>query len=191
MGSHVKNSDATRERIFEAATAEFAAHGIAGARVDRIAKNAAGNKNLIYMYFGSKERLFTTVLERHLKDVYDSVPFTPEDLPDYAARLFDFSMEHPDLIRLLAWFGLEQREEWPIEPRASVDTKLKGLGKAQREGWIKRDFTPAFLLTLVIALSSAWTANPLGLFIDPDAPKHRAAIRKAVARAVERICRPG
>jgi len=157
--------------------------------VDRIAKNAAGNKNLIYVYFGSKEKLFATVLERHLKDVYETIPFTPEDLPGYAARLFDFSMNHPDLMRLLTWFGLEQREEWPVEPGANFDIKLKGIAKAQREGVIAEEFTPAFLLTFVIALSSAWTAvNPFGPAIDPEALKPRAAIRKAVAGAVERLC---
>jgi hypothetical protein len=49
----------------------------------------------------------------------------------------------------------------------------------------------AFLLTFVIALSSAWTrVNPFGLSTDPDALKHRAAIPKAVAEAVERLCQP-
>jgi len=186
----VKSSEATRERIMQAATVEFAAYGIAGARVDRIARNAAGNKNLIYMYFGSKEQLFTTVLARHLTNVYDSIAFTPENLPDYAARLFDFVVDHPELIRLLAWFGLEQRDEWPVEPRANLDTKLKGIAKAQRDGIVAKDFTPAFLLTTVIALCSAWTvSNPLNQFIDPDALKHRATLRKATAKAVERLTR--
>ncbi len=185
----MKNADATRKRILEAATSEFAAFGIAGGRVDRIARSAAANKNLIYVYFGSKELLFGAVLERHLGDVYESVLFTPEDLPGYAARLFDFVMEHPQLIRLLAWWGLEQKGEWPAGPRASVDVKLKGLRKAQREGWINGEFTPAFLLAAVIALCNAWTAaNPLGLFIDPDAGVDRESAREAVARAVARIC---
>jgi len=33
-----RNAEATKARIFQAATTEFAEHGIAGARVDRIAK---------------------------------------------------------------------------------------------------------------------------------------------------------
>lgn len=172
-----------------AATAEFAAYGIAGGRVDRIAKSAAANKNLIYVYFGSKELLFGAVLERHLGDVYESVLFTPEDLPGYARRLFDFVMEHPQLIRLLAWWGLEQKGDWPAGPRASVDAKLEGLRKAQQDGWITEEFTPAFLLVTVIALCNGWTAaNPLGLFIDPDAGVDRETAGGAVARAVARIC---
>ena len=44
------NAEAMRERILEAASAEFSAYGVAGARVDRIAKAAGCNKNLIYIY---------------------------------------------------------------------------------------------------------------------------------------------
>ena len=122
----MRSSEVTRERILQAATEEFARYGVAGARVDRIARKAAGNKNLMYMYFGSKERLFNAVLERHLTEVYESVPFTPEDLPGYAGRLFDFSMDHPDLVRLLSWFGLEQRDEWPVCSQSSLRSLQPG-----------------------------------------------------------------
>ncbi|WP_420901653.1 TetR/AcrR family transcriptional regulator [Paenibacillus whitsoniae] len=45
----------------EAAMEEFSSYGIAGARVERIAKNAGCNKNMIFIYFGNKETLFTTL----------------------------------------------------------------------------------------------------------------------------------
>ncbi|MEU2228272.1 helix-turn-helix domain-containing protein [Streptomyces sp. NPDC018347] len=77
----------TRARILDVATSEFAEHGIAGARVERIARAAACNKNLLYVYFGSKETLLGEVLARNLTRVYDGQPFTPEDLPAYAARV--------------------------------------------------------------------------------------------------------
>ncbi len=171
------------------------AHGIAGARVDRIAKAAAGNKNLIYLYFGSKERLFAAVLARHLSHVYDAVAFTPEDLPNYAARLCDFVLDHPALTRLLLWFGLEQGNEqwgvWDVEPEGAVEAKLKGITEAQLERAVTADFTPAFLLTTVIALSSAWTAaNPLHQFIDPGALTRCAQLREKVAEAVARLTQP-
>ncbi len=55
---------ATKRRILEAALAEFAEKGLAGARVDEIADRAGVNKRMIYAYFGSKEDLWLTVLER-------------------------------------------------------------------------------------------------------------------------------
>src|SRR5882757_4083426 len=83
------DSKATQERILAAATAEFAAHGVAGARVDRIAAQAEANKRAIYDYFGDKDKLFAAVLERLLADLAQAVPPGDEDLPAYAERLFD------------------------------------------------------------------------------------------------------
>ena len=59
-----RDSEATRRRIFEAAFEEFARHGIAGARIDRIAAAACANKQLIYAYFGSKQALFDEFADR-------------------------------------------------------------------------------------------------------------------------------
>jgi len=50
-----------RERILAAAEAEFAAHGYAGARVERIAAGANVNKQLLFHYFGSKAGLHKAV----------------------------------------------------------------------------------------------------------------------------------
>src|SRR5215472_12727986 len=111
--NRVRNAEASRERILDAAMAEFSAYGIAGARVDRIAQMAGCNKNLIYIYFESKENLFATVLQKNLSRVYEDLPFTPNDLPGFAVRAFDYAMVHPDLMRLIAWFGLEQRVDGP------------------------------------------------------------------------------
>src|SRR5918995_6729413 len=55
--------EATRQRILDAALAEFAAKGLAGARVDEIAARAGANKRMLYAHFGNKEDLWLTVLE--------------------------------------------------------------------------------------------------------------------------------
>jgi AcrR family transcriptional regulator len=57
---------ATRDRILEAAAAEFAAHGYAASGVDRIARRARVNKAMIYYHFESKLDLYTAIL----RDVY-------------------------------------------------------------------------------------------------------------------------
>ena len=105
----IRNAEATKERILKAALAEFSAHGIAGARVDRIARAARCNKNLIYIYFRDKENLFKTVLLQSMMRIYDEQPFTPHDLPGYAGKVLDWSTANPDLMRLLAWSTLEQK----------------------------------------------------------------------------------
>jgi AcrR family transcriptional regulator len=70
IGSRAKPARPTRDAartqaaILEAATQEFARHGLGGARVDRIAARAKTNKRMLYYYFGGKEDLFLAVLER-------------------------------------------------------------------------------------------------------------------------------
>ena len=56
----------TKEKILSSARQEFAAFGLAGARVDRIAQNAAVNKAMIYYHFSSKENLYQAVIDDHL-----------------------------------------------------------------------------------------------------------------------------
>ncbi len=53
-----------RERLLETATREFAAKGLAGARVDAIARAARSNKQLVYYYFGNKIGLYNEVVGR-------------------------------------------------------------------------------------------------------------------------------
>jgi hypothetical protein len=83
---NVERRDVLHGGFGEALEAEFSAYGVADARVDRIARAAGCNKNLIYVYFENKETLFTTVLHKHLLRVYQAVQFSPDDLPGYAVR---------------------------------------------------------------------------------------------------------
>lgn len=101
------DASATRQRILAAARAEFAAHGVAGARVDRIATAAQANKRAIYEYFGDKEALFSVVLEREMTDCAEAVPLDGSDLAEYAQRLFEYQVEQPHFLRLLMWEALE------------------------------------------------------------------------------------
>src|SRR5260370_20400240 len=65
--------DETKTRILDAALDEFSTHGVAGARVDRISATAGCNKNLLYVYFGSKDNLFTSVLAHAPRPLYARV----------------------------------------------------------------------------------------------------------------------
>ena len=59
----------TRERVFAAAAAEFAARGFAGANIDRIAAAARLNKAMIYYHFASKADLYAEIL----RDMFGAV----------------------------------------------------------------------------------------------------------------------
>jgi AcrR family transcriptional regulator len=103
-----RDADQTRKRILAAATAEFARKGLGGARVDEIAARSKANKRMIYHYFGSKEQLFTAVLE----DAYLGIRSAEQtlhldELPpgEALARLVRFTwtyyLEHPEFLTLV------------------------------------------------------------------------------------------
>ncbi|WKC16432.1 helix-turn-helix domain-containing protein [Acetobacter pasteurianus] len=55
----IRDAEATRQRILEAAKKEFAQNGLEGARVDTIALEAQANKRMLYHYFESKDADFS------------------------------------------------------------------------------------------------------------------------------------
>lgn len=58
-----RDPERTQASILAAATEEFTAKGLNGARVDEIARRAGVNKRMIYHYFGDKEGLYLAALE--------------------------------------------------------------------------------------------------------------------------------
>lgn len=149
-----RDSAATKQRILDAATAEFAEYGLAGARVDRIAIRAEANKQLIYAYFGNKEDLFDNALAANISLLLDTVPFTADDLPAYAGALFDFAVAHPQLIRLARWHQLERpgvMNQLP-ETAASNTLKLDAMAAAQQSGKISDELPADQLLALLLTL---------------------------------------
>src|SRR5690606_32617967 len=105
-GMATTKSPSTRERLLAAARDEFATHGIAGARVDRIAAAAGANKERIYANFGSKEALFQIVVTQAMAEHADGIGLPEGDLAEYVGRLYDFHRRRPVLLRLMLWEAL-------------------------------------------------------------------------------------
>ncbi|MFA4929511.1 MAG: TetR family transcriptional regulator [Patulibacter sp.] len=187
----MRDGEKSRQRLLDAATAEFAAYGIAGARVDRISASAHVNKAQMYGWFGSKDGLFEAVFERHLHRIVDVVPFTPNDLPGYAVALYDSYLTDPELVRLASWCRLERvpvGELLQAHPGHS-DPKHAAIRAAQAEGRIVADIRPDEVYALVIALAGTW--SPVSATFTAsleDAPadheRRRDALRGVVARAL-------
>jgi AcrR family transcriptional regulator len=181
-----RDAEATRQRLLDAAADEFAARGIAGARVDRIARAARSNKAQIYHYFGSKDALFEAVFDRIVEATLRDTPIDPTDLPEYAGRLFDRYQRHPEVQRLATWHRLERAGgNEPIEAIvASNAAKVRTIADAQRAGLLSTRFEPAVLLGLILTLSSTWssmTPEYTGLVRRVSIAKRRRAIVDAVA----------
>ncbi|MDR8408240.1 TetR family transcriptional regulator [Nonomuraea sp. 3-1Str] len=185
------NTERTRQLLLDAAVQEFAEHGPAGARLDRVASTAGVNKERIYQYFGNKEQLFAAVLTSALERLAEAVPMDDRlaaDLPEYAGRVYDYHREHPQLIRLLHWEGLHCGDG-PVaagEQRgAHYAAKLAALAAAQKRGALSAEFAPRELLYAVIALAGWWYATPqLARLIMAESP---GSARETLVRVVAKL----
>ena len=108
-GERVRDAARTRGEILDVATAEFAARGYNGARVDEIAALTRTTKRMIYYHFGGKKQLYIAVLERAYARIRTAEQqVTVDDLdPVTAVRriaevTFDHHETHPDFIRLVS-----------------------------------------------------------------------------------------
>jgi TetR/AcrR family transcriptional regulator len=68
-----RDAVATKAAIVDAALEEFAELGLAGARIDEIARAAGVNKALLYYYFESKEHLYEGVIEQMFLAMTDAL----------------------------------------------------------------------------------------------------------------------
>src|SRR5579872_3617514 len=91
----------SRAAILQAAVREFANHGIAGARTDKIARSAKVNKALLYYYFKDKEALYGAVLDQvfggliaHVGEVFSRDLPPREKILAYAGAHFDYVASH-------------------------------------------------------------------------------------------------
>jgi len=148
-----------RRRLLDAAYAEFARYGVAGARVERIGEAADSNKAQIYHYFGSKTQLFDEVCERAIQQMEAEVPFDPYDLPGYAARLVRLHERRPEIMRLCTWQRLESTDSEPSPAGvAYARAQIDAIAQAQKAGDLPAHFHPGFLLGLVLHLATGWVS---------------------------------
>lgn len=176
-----RNADLTRARILEAATAEFSARGIAGARVDRIADAAACNKALLYSYFGNKEQLFDAVFAALVARLVAENPIDAAHLDEYAGALVDSYLASPELVRLALWDRLERGGAGMRSPEllATDAAKVAAIADAQASGAVSTRFSPAESLAIVTVLASI-----LPVLLDGASD---ARVREVVTTAVDRL----
>ena len=96
---------------------EFARRGYAGARVDEIAALTRTTKRMIYYYFGGKEKLYVTVLEkaytevREVEATIDVQHLAPvEAIRTLAELTFDHHETHADFIKLVSIENIHEAE---------------------------------------------------------------------------------
>ncbi|WP_104197683.1 TetR family transcriptional regulator [Cryobacterium sp. M15] len=185
----------TQTRILNAARTEFAAYGLAGARIDRIARSATASKERLYAYYSDKKQLFLEVLEVNLREFASDAVLTDHDVPAFAGALFDHAVLHGDHLRMIDWARLET--DGTKLPALEVmigyrDEQVRRIRLAQAAGRVDATWDAAQLLTLVFGVASAWMHEPGTVLTYAGAlnPIAIAARRASVVRAVERLVAP-
>jgi AcrR family transcriptional regulator len=113
---------------------------------------------MLYAYFGGKEQLFEAVFTDHVIANSDRVPFTADDLPGYAVRLYDDYLTDPDLLRLIAWKRLERDSNGYLYGGLEENdaAHLRDIAAQQSLGAIRADVEPSDVWSLLISTSSTW-----------------------------------
>jgi TetR/AcrR family transcriptional regulator len=149
--------DSRRQRILDAAFAEFAEFGLSGARVDRIAERAGANKQLIYYYFVDKDGLFDAAIRamaQRFNEVRSTLPVAPADRP---AAYFSAAAQDVSIIRMLQWESLSVGEATVIEEEARAAHARSGVAAMraeQKAGVIPADLDVAQLFLTMQAMSA-------------------------------------
>ncbi|WP_341527810.1 TetR family transcriptional regulator [Nostoc sp. UHCC 0302] len=105
----VRDAEATKTQILDAAEAEFARYGLSGARTEAIAKGAGVTTAMIYYYFDNKEGLYQAVLQRPVVEMHEGFQqlnldqFPPEEaLKILVKEAIAYEAAHPQ--RGMLWF---------------------------------------------------------------------------------------
>jgi AcrR family transcriptional regulator len=193
----VPDPQSTKRRIFDAAVEEFAEHGSAGARVDRIALKAQANKESIYRYFGTKEDLLRRVIDQYLDERGEQLVPQARELPVYASDLLEFHARHPEFLRMSLWEALEFGDE--LDPgtvehrRKHYEEKLASVAGQQRDGLIDPDLDPRHLLAVIFGMADYWSMLPqlVRLLFGREVTEEDMAVhREFVAECIRRIIMP-
>jgi AcrR family transcriptional regulator len=178
-------------RILKAAVAEFARHGLGGARVDRIAARAGANKRMLYYYFGNKDDLFLAVLEdsyARIRSAERALHLTDVDPREAMRRLVEFTwryyLQHPEFLTLLNSENLHRarhiRRSRNIVAMHSpfVATIKQVLDRGARTGEFRRGVDPVQLYISIAGLGYFYLSNrhTLSTIFERDllAPKSKA-----------------
>jgi TetR/AcrR family transcriptional regulator len=166
------STETTRETLLAAAREAFAAGGLEGARVNDIALRADVNKQLVYHYFGSKDGLYTAVLE----DVYSEIRQQEQQLElsalpaeEAMRRLVEFSFDylakHPEFVALLADENAQKGRHLQDSPRVEkmnrpiIDLIRETLERGMAESVFRKGLDPLHIYLSIAGMSFFYFAN--------------------------------
>ena len=184
-----------RGEILAAARAEFAQYGLAGARIDRIARAASASKERLYAHFGDKETLFRDVVATDGAEFFRAVELRPGAVPEFVGDIFDLARSRPEHLRMITWAQLEgfPLDKPEIDGEHPPERAIAALEQAQADGHVDPAWEPEQLLVLLFAIGLGWAhwPDPAVATTDPEVvARRRAAAVEAAARIVKPVAHP-
>jgi TetR/AcrR family transcriptional regulator len=157
----------TREMILDGALQEFSERGFDGARIDQIALRAGVNKSLLYHHYGSKDGLFSALLERtyeKIRERQQDLELRERDPVDAIRRLVIFTgkvwVQYPEFLRLLQSENLNGGRHVAASPKitalyAPLLSTLDGvLARGRELKQFRDDVDPVDLYISISALTA-------------------------------------
>ena len=184
----VRSTIELRGEILAAARAEFAKCGLAGARIDRIARTAQASKERLYAHFRDKETLFREVLAADSTEFFRAVTLRPDAVPEFVGEIYDLALRRPEHLRMISWARLEgvTLDEPHADGQPLPAHGIAAIEAAQAGGHVDPAWQPIDLLVLLFAIGLAWAQ-----LAHPDAVTQDAAViaqrRAAAVDAATRI----
>ena len=167
-----RDPERTRAAILSAATQEFTANGLTGARVDAIAERARVNKRMIYHYFGDKEGLYLAVLEATYASIRAAeldLHLADRDPVDGMRELVLFTwryfLAHPEFLSLLGTENLHKAAYLKRSKRIrELHSPLVGmisvlLERGAKERVFRANVDPVELYITIAALGFFYLSN--------------------------------
>jgi AcrR family transcriptional regulator len=196
-----RDPEQTRAEILQVAADEFAEHGFAGARVDRIAAQIRTTKRMIYYYFGSKDDLYLAVLERAYAAIRRAEQEIDVDHLDPIAAIrrlaeltFDHHEAHPSFLRLVSIENIHRAEHLRRSSQIAnlnvpvIDLIARILKRGYASGTFVRRVDAIDLHMMISAFCVFRVSNQhtFGVLFDRDltSPDLRGRYRKMLADMV-------
>lgn len=168
-------SDERKEKILEVGTEEFSSKGYENANINVIAKNSGISIGLMYKYFGSKEDLFFTCIQRGMQildNAVDDILKSDDKLLVKTEKLIRITCNHSkknsNYIRLYNEISNGKNSELlkTLTKEIEGNTSRKyvtAITKALEKGDVRQDLDPRlfafFLDNLLTTLQFSYTCD--------------------------------
>lgn len=184
----MRNTPELRGDILAAARVEFAQYGLAGARIDRIARAAQASKERLYAHFGDKESLFREVVAADFAEFSRAVTLRPDAVAEFVGDIYDLSCSRPEHLRMITWAQLEgfSLDEPHTDGQSAFGHTINALEAAQADGHVDATWHPGDLLVVLFGIALAWAHSP-EFHVAGDDGNVSARRRAAAVEAANRI----